>query len=113
MKENCCGNCKHFTNEDVDGKGWCEEQSWITECRMVCKCHEVDFNGWTEITPDNMSEVYNIQVNRLVIAWEQGGMTVCRMLQDISPTISTMAKIGGYYYMELPELKIEQNGNKR
>lgn len=108
MSENkCCGNCKHFKYE-VSGKGWFEEQSWITECGKVCKCYEPNLNGWTEITPDNMSEVYNIQVNRLVIAWKQGGMTVCRMLQDISPTISTMAKIGGYYYMELPELKLEE-----
>lgn len=108
MSENkCCGNCKHFTNEDVIGIGVCNILNIITKCYTSCSEYSSKFNGWTEITPDNMSEVYNIQINRLVIAWKQGGMTVCRMLQDISPTISTMAKIGGYYYMELPELKID------
>ena len=108
MKNKYCGNCKHFTNEDVNGYGWCSNLLARTRCCSgICGLYEEPNNGWTEITPDNMSEVYNIQVNRLVIAWEQGGMTVYRMLQDISPTISTMAKFGGYYYMELPELKIE------
>ena len=103
-----CGDCKHFKNEDANGKGWCEHYERFFRCEEVaCKAHCLSNNGWAEITPDNMEEVYNIQVNRLVIAWVQGGMTVCRMLQDISPTISTMAKIGGYYYMELPELEIE------
>ena len=109
-KDKCCGNCKHFKDEDILGFGYCEYHENGRQAGYFCGNH-VDapnsFNGWTEITPDNMSEVYNIQVNRLVIAWEQGGMTICRMFQDISPTISTMAKIGGYYYMELPELKIE------
>ena len=108
MNENkCCGNCKHFNSEDVEGWGWCSLNKTKTHCAQSWDCYNDTFNGWTEITPDNMSEVYNIQINRLVIAWKQGGMTVCRMLQDISPTISTMAKIGGYYYMELPELKID------
>lgn len=106
MKDKCCGNCKHFKNEDVEGWGTCKFHQ-VTKCDDKCGYHSFRNNGWTEITPDNMSEVYNIQVNRLVIAWKQGGMTACRMLQDISPTISTMAKIGGYYYMELPELKID------
>lgn len=107
-EERCCGNCCHFKNESASGNGWCEEQEWITNCDKVCKCHEPNNNGWAEITLDNVDEVYGIQVNRLSIAWVQGGMTVCRMLQDMSPTLYTMAKIGGYYYMELPELKIDE-----
>lgn len=63
---------------------------------------------WIKITQDNQEEVYNVQPNRLVIAWEHGGMTICRMYEDVSPTISTMAKMGNYYYMELPNL--EDNG---
>ena len=107
MKDKCCGSCKHFKYEDANGLGVCDKVNIIVQHDTYCSVHSSKLNGWTEITPDNMSEVYNIQVNRLVIAWKQGGMTICRMFQDISPTISTMAKIGGYYYMELPELKIE------
>ncbi len=64
---------------------------------------------WTEITEDNMEEVYNIQVNRLVIAHRHDSMTVCEMYHNMSPAISTMSKMGGYYYMELPELNTDEN----
>lgn len=63
---------------------------------------------WTEITDDNMDAVYNMDTDRLVIAHDFIGM---RMYRDCAPTISTMAKRGGYYYIELPELKINENDN--
>ena len=107
MKEKCCGNCKHFNLEDSEGNGWCECYGFDMLCNESCDDHESDLNGWTEITQDNEEEVYNINPNRLAIAWVQGGMTICRLYQDVSPTISTMAKLRGYYYMELPEIEIE------
>ena len=107
IQNKCCGNCKHFKSEDVSGKGWCEEQSWVTECSKVCKCHEPDLNGWTEITPDNVDEVYNIDQNRVVVQYTKNYcFPIIRMVRDFSATISTMAKQGGYYYYVLPELKI-------
>ena len=105
--DKCCGNCKHFKNEDVSGKGWCEEQSWVTECSKVCKCHEVDCNGWIEITPDNVDEVYNINIDLLMIAFKLGDTYYYTRKKDMSPTLNTLAKSGGYYCYVLPELKIE------
>lgn len=66
---------------------------------------------WTEITQDNMDEVYDIPIDLLVIAFKIDTLTICRMYNDMSPTISTMAKMGGYYYIELPKLKINDNEN--
>ena len=60
--------------------------------------------NWIKITIDNVDEVYDIPVNRLVIGYIQGGMTIARMYQDMSPSINTMAKFGGYYYYYLPEI---------
>ena len=107
MSENkYCGNCKHFKDEDASGFGFCEKSKIVSRCHTFCDDYTDRYNGWTEITQDNEEEVYNINPNRLAIAWVQGGMTICRMYQDVSPTISTMAKLRGYYYMELPELKL-------
>ena len=63
--------------------------------------------NWIEITIDNADEVYDVPVNRLVIGYIQGGMTVARMCQDMTPTINTMAKYGGYYYYVLPEIVVK------
>lgn len=60
---------------------------------------------WTEITNENMDEVYNIPPRRLVIARMFEGTMLTDMAMNAPPTISTMAKLGGYYYIELPELK--------
>ena len=108
-KNKCCGNCKHFMNESSTGKGWCDENDWVTICDKICKCHEdKDNNGWTEITPDNVEEVYNIDQNRLVVQLNNGNYPMTRMCRDFSSTLSTMAKMGGYYYYVLPELKKEE-----
>ena len=64
---------------------------------------------WTEITDENMDAVYNMNPDRLAIA---NGFIGMRMYRDCAPTISTMAKHGGYYYIELPELKINENDNE-
>ena len=67
---------------------------------------------WTEITDENMDAVYNMNPDRLVIASKILGMVICEMSCEWAPTISTMAKHGGYYYIELPELKINENENE-
>ena len=107
MSENkCCGNCKFFKNEETDGFGWCDKTKNETHCGLHYDCHE-DNNGWTEITPDNVDEVYNIDQNRLVVQLNNGNYPMTRMCRDFSATLSTMAKMGGYYYYVLPELKIK------
>lgn len=66
---------------------------------------------WTEITDENMDAVYNMNPDRLVIATKFSENELYMMYRDWAPTISTMAKLGGYYYIELPELKINENEN--
>lgn len=96
-KDKCCGNCAHFKNEDTTGKGWCEEQSWITECNKVCNCHHSGNNGWVEITPDNVDVMPELTVVTDKKEYKMANHWHC--------SISTMAKIGGYYYYVIPEFK--------
>lgn len=108
MNDKYCGNCKHFTNEDVNGYGWCSSLLARTTCGSgICREYEESNNGWTEITPDNEEEVYNLEPERIVIANIVNGLMFYTPLFDMHITISTMAKQGGYYYYVLPELKIE------
>ena len=103
--DKCCGNCKRFEN---NGFGWCVVALAEVGCEHCCPNHEFSNNGWTEITPDNMEEVYGIDQDRLVVQYTGSGCCpIIKMIGDFSATISTMAKYGGYYYYVLPELKIE------
>ena len=105
MSENkCCGNCKHFKDEDLDGFGRCDKIDNETHCTLHYDCHE-DLNGWTEITPDNVEELYKSK-ERVCVAFICNG-EVSYMCGQFGMTLSTMAKHGGYYYYVLPELKIE------
>ena len=36
-QENCCGNCRHFMNEDINGNGWCSENDDETTCGQTCE----------------------------------------------------------------------------
>lgn len=100
----CCGNCKHFQNESATGNGWCNENDWISNVDKVCKCHEDIDNGWTEITPDNVEELYD---KPIAVAWKYEDKTYYSLAGDCTLSLSTMAKYGGYYYYVLPELKID------
>ena len=100
-----CGNCKHFKNEDVEGRGWCSLNKTKTHCDQSRDCHNYTFNGWTEITPDNVEELYESK-ERVCVAFVCNG-EVSYMCGQFGITLSTMAKHGGYYYYVLPELKIE------
>ena len=53
MEDKCCGNCKYFKDEDVNGEGFCEVKYEFEGCCHECDNHEFRNNGWTEITPDN------------------------------------------------------------
>ena len=106
MSENkCCGNCKHFKDEDVNGFGLCGKDGVITRCNTSCSDYSSKFNGWTEITPDNVEELYESK-ERVCVAFVCNG-EVSYMCGQFGITLSTMAKYGGYYYYVLPELKIE------
>ena len=104
-KDLCCGNCKHFKNEDVEGWGWCSLNKTKTHCDQSWDCHNNTFNGWTEITPNNVEELYESK-ERVCVAFVCNG-EVSYMCGQFGLTLSTMAKYGGYYYYVLPELKIE------
>lgn len=104
-KDLCCGNCKHFKNEDVEGWGWCSFNKTKTHCAQSWDCHNNTFNGWTEITPDNVEELYESK-ERVCVAFVCNG-EVSYMCGQFGLTLSTMAKYGGYYYYVLPELKID------
>ena len=105
MNENkCCGNCKHFNSEDVEGWGWCSLNKTKTHCDQSWDCHNDTFNGWTEITPDNVEELYD---KPIAVAWKYEGKTYYSLAGDCTISLATMAKHGGYYYYVLPELKIE------
>ena len=104
-KDLCCGNCKHFKDEDVEGWGWCSFNKTKTHCAQSWDCHNNTFNGWTEITPNNVEELYESK-ERVCVAFVCNG-EVSYMCGQFGLTLSTMAKYGGYYYYVLPELKIE------
>lgn len=105
MSENkCCGNCKHFNNEDVEGWGWCSLNKTKRHCAQSWDCYNSTFNGWTEITPDNVEELYD---KHIAVAWKYEGKTYHSLAGDLAISLATMAKYGGYYYFVLPELKIE------
>ena len=31
----CCGNCRHFNDEDISGKGWCPVQKEEAHCSYL------------------------------------------------------------------------------
>ena len=102
--DKCCGNCKHFKNEDVEGWGWCSLNKTKTHCAQSWNCHNSTFNGWTEITPDNVDDIEEAVTGRLSIAYVTKKGYV---LYGVSLPLKSMAKNGGFYYYVLPELKIE------
>lgn len=108
MKENkCCGNCKHFKNEDVEGWGWCSFNKTKTHCAQSWDCHNNTFNGWTELTPDNMDEIDCIPKDKVVIAWICNNEFRSCSLSCFWFTLKPIAMQGGFYYYVLPDLKIE------
>lgn len=104
MSENkCCGNCKHFKNENFEGFGLCNVGGCSTKCDDMCDYHDLINNGWTEITPDNVEELYD---KPIAVAWKYEDKTYYSLAGDCTISLATMAKYGGYYYYVLPELKM-------
>lgn len=104
MKDKCCGNCARFFNEDAAGQGFCSispNRQVRTYCHNTCIAHEWKLPKWTEITPDNVDEF-----NADLIVVTDG--TYYKMANDWHASLSTLAKVGGYYYYVLPELKTEE-----
>lgn len=108
MKENkCCGNCKHFKNEDVGGFGFCEMIEIATRReKEYCKWHHPFNNGWIEITHPNIDEILELSKNRFVDVLDSRTM-VAKMIDSWDLSLSFMANQGGYYCFVLPELEIE------
>lgn len=109
MSEKCCGNCKHFKDEGIDGFGFCVVSECVHHCTGGGRCvaHQFNDNGWTEITPDNVDEVRETDVGRLMIAVTHRGEPEYMEYSEIFHNLDTMAELGGYYYYVLPELKID------
>lgn len=106
-KNRCCGNCEHFKDEDTEGWGWCTFNKTKTHCAQAWDCHNSKFNGWTEITPENVDEVRNTDVGRLIIAVITHGKPYYMEYREMFRELDEMAILGGYYYLVLPELKLE------
>ena len=109
MKEKCCGNCQFSKNEDVEGYAWCEKLNQAIHCSFKCHRHKLKNNGWREITPDNAHELTEELLPRIIIGHiDNCGRMYTMALIDCCLGNSGMAKLGGFYYYVLPELKIEQ-----
>ena len=109
-KNKHCGNCARFFNEDAKGNGFCSisPNRQVVTCRYnTCIAHEWKLPKWTEITPDNVDELYNIPEDLLIIAFKLGDTIYYQRNKDMRPTLNTLAKTGGYYYFVLPELMID------
>lgn len=106
-KNKCCGNCARFFNEDAKGNGFCSispNRQVVTYRHSTCIAHEWKLPKWTEITPDNVEELYD---KPIAVAWKYEGKTYYSLAGDCTISLATMAKYGGYWYYVLPELKIE------
>ena len=112
MSENkCCGNCKHFKDEDVNGEGFCTVKYSFESSIYECGNHEFRNNGWTEITPDNVKELYKtldrVTIAHIIPDTIIKDVVVYEKPNELYRSLEIIAAIGGYYYYVLPELKIE------
>lgn len=72
------------------------------------KCCGNSKHGWTKITSSKISEIPTLDSSRVVVAWlDNLNRMQSVMLVDCRMAITTMVKLGGYYYLVLPELKLE------
>lgn len=84
----CCGSCKHFTNEDALGLGWCARLECETTCGGNCNQYENKNNQKT--TEDNRKQMETREIAfRGKDAdndheWKYGSLIVC---PDGSPVI--------------------------
>lgn len=107
MSENkYCGNCKYFKDEDAEGWGWCTFNKTKAHCAQSFDCHNRTFNGWTEITPDNIDKIRKSK--KKIVIMNPKEWNVPEMLYSIkADSLVLYSEWGGYYFYVLPELKIE------
>ena len=106
-----CGSCIHFENEMIDGFGFCVVFQCIHHCTGSGRCiaYQLKNNGWTEITPDNVEGLYDVDPCRLMIATiDSHGNPQYAKYDGMSTTLDAMATIGGCYSLVLPELRLEE-----
>lgn len=106
-KNKYCKDCGFFADQNQEGLGHCHFWS-IPKLYGNEACSDFEptsFNGWTEITPDNVEYIKEYE-RRIVIANSHHGSTFYRTVHDVNG-IDSMAKQGGYYYYVLPELKLD------
>ena len=104
----CCGSCKHFENEGIDGFGFCVVFKCIHHCTGggSCIAYQLKNNDWTEITPDNVDEIR--ENKRKIVIMNPREWDIPEMCYGIpKETLVLYSEWGGYYYYVLPELKIE------
>lgn len=58
---------------------------------------------WREITKENVSKVLDIDAGNLMIGYKFNGNMWERKFTNSQSAISTLAKLGGYYYREKTE----------
>lgn len=102
MDENkCCENYASSYAKDMDSFCVREFLHDLAVCDKDIDHHVRIINGWTELTTDNADEI-----NADLIVVTDG--TFYRMSNDWHASLSTLAKVGGYYFFILPELKVEK-----
>lgn len=108
MSENkYCGNCAHSYAKDMDGYCVCGFDDHFTSCDEVCDNHIMRFDGWIEITPDNVDEVDCIPKDKVVVGWFYNKEFRSCSLSYFWFTLKSIVQQGGFYFYVLPELKIE------
>ena len=112
MSENkCCGNCKRFKDEELDGFGWCDKIDNETHCALHYDCHEDIDNGWTELTPDRLEELGQIEPYRIILArfFDDGSVKSKTRTEPCYTPLEVAAantKLRFFYYI-LPKLTRE------
>lgn len=109
MEGKCCDNCVRSRTNDMDSlcvRGYLHQ---LEVCDDVCNKNVMGINGWNEITPDNVDEVYTYNIYRIMIAVvDSKGNIHYTKYEEMSTNLNEMAKIGGCYYYVLPELRKEE-----
>lgn len=109
MTEKCCASCSYAEHFDRGNDVcYCRKHDRVTYCNTSKECHSSRFVGWVELTPDNKHELTEELLQRIIIGHiDNCGRMYTMTLIDCRLGISEMAKLGGFYYYVLPELKIE------
>lgn len=112
MSENkCCENCKHFKDEGAYEIGLCGKDGVVTQCGTSCSDYSSKFNGWTELTPDRLEELSQIEPYRIILArfFDDGSVKSKTRTEPCYTPLEVAAantKLRFFYYI-LPKLTKE------